>query len=590
MARDVGLSRRGGVWQSCIVVPLDLRDSFGTTKFRKSLGTSDRAEARALHHARQAELHQEFLARRKALNAVMVGPITPELVQAVADAVHRKRLSGDDAIRFNPEARRALFDALDSLRPSYFGVVRPSSPPPALGSLAHLAGLTESQANLVQAVNLSLAEKAGKAVTRGDLASVVPDATAALAAMGLKMDWGRGDVLPLLQAVLHANVRAARDLMARDAGEVVETPAAPPPDAPVTLARPQGAPVRYLRDVLPEWESLKERPVKTVQKARLALQDFEAATGNPPLSELGRAHTVAFERYATQSASRADGPSLKTLDSRLSMVQALLNVAERLEWFPRNPWAGWGLKVPKTEAARDPLSDEQVRHLFGQPLFTRYDLPGLADASQDAAYWVPILSAFTGARVTELAQLATDDVAEEKGVPVLLIRADPAKPWQRLKNDSSERKVPVHSELVRLGFLDYVRAIQDAQGGPGGQVFPAAKDGPNGLGGGVSKWFGKYRRSIGMDGAGDDLHAFRHTVETMLSRAGLRQVVIDRVLGHRSEGGEGVRTYGRHTDLGERVEAVQAIRYEGLELPKVFTAPRWTPAYRAWTRVVGKET
>ena len=47
--------------------------------------------------------------------------------------------------------------------------------------------------------------------------------------------------------------------------------------------------------------------------------------------------------------------------------------------------------------------------LFDDPLFTAYAIPGASMAGKDAAYWLPLLGLFTGARISELAQLHTDD-------------------------------------------------------------------------------------------------------------------------------------------------------------------------------------
>ena len=45
-------------------------------------------------------------------------------------------------------------------------------------------------------------------------------------------------------------------------------------------------------------------------------------------------------------------------------------------------------------------------------------------AGADAAYWVPLLAAYTGARPSELCQLWTDDLSEEAGGLVVEFRND----------------------------------------------------------------------------------------------------------------------------------------------------------------------
>jgi hypothetical protein len=62
--------------------------------------------------------------------------------------------------------------------------------------------------------------------------------------------------------------------------------------------------------------------------------------------------------------------------------------------------------------------------------------------------------------LNELAQLGTADVIEQDGVPVLMIHSDAE--GNRLKTKSARRIVPVHPELIRLGFLDHVEQMRAA--------------------------------------------------------------------------------------------------------------------------------
>lgn len=71
----------------------------------------------------------------------------------------------------------------------------------------------------------------------------------------------------------------------------------------------------------------------------------------------------------------------------------------------------------------------------------------------DAFYWVPLLLYYTGARREELCKLQPEDVREEGGIPLIYIDFTRVG---RVKNDHSVRPVPLHSELIRLGFLDFV--------------------------------------------------------------------------------------------------------------------------------------
>src|SRR5262249_58855089 len=78
----------------------------------------------------------------------------------------------------------------------------------------------------------------------------------------------------------------------------------------------------------------------------------------------------------------------------------------------------------------------------------------------------------TGMRLEEIAQLTVADVQTRSanGGTVVVFDIHNGDSSHHLKNDSSARAIPMHSELVRAGLLDYGRALpQD------GLLFPGLK-------------------------------------------------------------------------------------------------------------------
>src|SRR5262249_15526663 len=79
---------------------------------------------------------------------------------------------------------------------------------------------------------------------------------------------------------------------------------------------------------------------------------------------------------------------------------------------------------------------------------------------ETALPWVALIAAYTGMRLEEIAQLQASDIRNEvaNGSTVTVIAIhDGGK--NSLKNEPSARLVPVHSQLVRAGFLKYVKAL-----------------------------------------------------------------------------------------------------------------------------------
>lgn len=76
----------------------------------------------------------------------------------------------------------------------------------------------------------------------------------------------------------------------------------------------------------------------------------------------------------------------------------------------------------------------------------------------DAFYWVPLLLFYTGARREEICKLRPEDVYEVDGIVYILIDFTE---FGRLKNDHSVRPVPLHNELLRLGFKEFAEECRN---------------------------------------------------------------------------------------------------------------------------------
>ena len=132
--------------------------------------------------------------------------------------------------------------------------------------------------------------------------------------------------------------------------------------------------------------------------------------------------------------------------------------------------------MPKTgkKDKRDARPVWQTRHmecLFNSPIYTgnrgakkrlRTDGIGL-QIWHDAAYFAPLLLFYTLAAREEICGLEVADIFEDHPVPHLEVRDNLTRgtdgEMAGLKNSNRHRKIPIHPEIIRLGFLDYVRAI-----------------------------------------------------------------------------------------------------------------------------------
>jgi integrase len=123
-------------------------------------------------------------------------------------------------------------------------------------------------------------------------------------------------------------------------------------------------------------------------------------------------------------------------------------------------------KRARDERAKLPI--DSAKAIFQTPPFInsagwddlgKWGDEGDAQIFHCALYFVPILIYYMGARREELCGAMVDDVVvEREGCrPYIHIAANEQR---RIKNAQSKRNIPLHPELIRLGFLDYVGKIK----------------------------------------------------------------------------------------------------------------------------------
>ncbi|MDH0383731.1 site-specific integrase, partial [Comamonas aquatica] len=314
-----------------------------------------------------------------------------------------------------------------------------------------------------------------------------------------------------------------------------------------------------LRDIQALWLKAERKTHDTKQASDRALSLAQECLGGPLY-----VHGVTRDQGNTFKAwlqEPARGFGLKTAKNHLMYVNSLLRFAcVELEEIPKNPWQGLAIEVPKT-ATRRPWKDEELHQLLSQSLFQAYEVPAQSrTGGGPAAYWLPIIGLYTGARIGELAQLLVSDITEEDGVPV--IRITDEGEGQSVKTSASLRSLPIHSELIRLGLLDYAEDVRKQD--PKGSLWPLLKNANI-----ASAWFSKYRKSIGLEGRWLDFHSLRHTVRTRLYKAGVSEKVMDAITGHETGGSTGRKVY-THLDMEDLQQAVEQLSYDSIGLPRVY--------------------
>ena len=567
MAKLPGLHLRGGVYQLRVVVPLDLRPAHGgRTKISESLATADYHEAARLGVNRRAHWFNVFDDTRRALNPRPVAVVGPELGQALAERIRARLLDWDESLRANGRGLGLLVNAVSvvqrvGLRPLMIDkrsplAEAPQGLPPLPPEWTPLDGLPAQHLQALAALNADMGALAGSQLAARQLSAVQPMADAEARKLGLLIDWRTREAIALLPTCLDAYRTAWADIKLRDAGRVVVTPKATEV-APVVLPT-------TMRDVFDRWKVSGNRRAASTRAVELALNLFVGEYGNLPVQQVTRDMGDRFRAYLLGM-----GDASKTSSGRFDAVKYLLLYAAReVELIPKNPWDRLAIKSRK-EAPRRVWTRPELIALFGLPIFTRYEVPMLTNAGADAAYWIPLLALFTGATVSELAQMRASDVVVDGESSFLRITVEGE--GQQTKNEHRVREVPIHSELVRLGFLDHARALQSHGCA---SLWPALRLRKLKAGGHFSEWFGVMRKKPPLNfGQYPDLHCFRHSVRSLLAQADTSQIVMDYITGHARVGNAGQRDYTEVPPFPQLRRGVESIQYPGLDLPRVYTQP-----------------
>lgn len=557
MAKLPGLYQRSGVYQLRVVIPLDLRPAMGgQTKVIQSLKTSDRREASIEGATRRAALLQDFKERRRALNPQPVATLGPEFVQTLCERIRTSVLQSNH--EFRTSGADVLAEIADKFFPRGRALMIGPVPPPAPRS--PLDGLSDGQLEVLTDLNAIQDAQAAVQLAGLRLSAVVPIADVEARKLGMLIDWNTPEARPILLQCLHAYRDAWKDVTRINAGHTVpfHRPSPSPTDA---LLAPAAASLT-LRQVFARWAPSRPRKQASTRACELALDLFEQQHGSVPIHLITRSQGDTFRTWLQQQ-----GAASKTASDRLTWVKTLLTFAHRdLELINRNPWARLAIEN-RTESSRRPWTPEELRAFFGLPIFTAYMVPSTTHSGADAAYWIPLLGLFTGATVSELAQLRVKDITINADAPTIRITDDGEN--MTIKNEHRGREVPVHSELVRLGFLDYAAAMQSNGVLSLWPSLALRKDKPGGY---FSEWFSETRKAPPLNfGKHPDFHCLRHTVRTAMSEAGFADSIKDRITGHTVKGSAGTTVYEHPKAILRK--AVESISYPGLYLPRVYTSP-----------------
>ena len=525
---------------------------------KKSLGTKSLKEAKAAAPHILADFNR-IVGEAEALlkEQPVVTALTDIQIKRMAESYYAAMLANDEDERRDGTGSEPLFQSIaEQLNAA--GVEYKT--PFAVGTVPE-AGLSDREIIKRQEL-IDYALPAGSAaLARGDITHIREELEELLFAFQCNLERKSASYRKLGMAVLTIHVRALRAIESRNAGEPVETP-----QVAYGLI---GAPVvhegRALRDALEGWKKERSRPENVVHEYTRAVEMFIQLHGNLAIADIKRSHALSFRealrlvpKIRKGDLRKAGLPELSqwghehpneppvsvaTVNKQLGAAQAIANWGYDKGFVPDDvPWSDpfRNMRLEEEQSDRGSFDATELQAVFNAPIFTGGEVP--AGAQGAAGFWLPVAALFTGARQAELAGLQVSNVQELDGVTLLFIAAN-RRVGKRVKTKASERVVPLHPELVRLGFLSYV--AERARDGADAWLFPPVAPDQRRALSAWSKWFGHYlRNQIGMTRPDRVFHSFRHSFQDALRRATPDAELRDALPGRSSRSKSVSRDYG----------------------------------------------
>lgn len=181
----------------------------------------------------------------------------------------------------------------------------------------------------------------------------------------------------------------------------------------------------------------------------------------------------------------------------------------------------------KEQEKKRPFSPSDIKIIFSSNIYTEVHLKRFRKLYLNYQYWVPIIARYTGMRPNEICQLYKHDIVMENGI--WCVKAHEERDDQSLKNMNSVRTIPIHSELIRLQFIQFVENQNDES-----RLFPELNYSPNeGYYSAVGSWFSRtFKEVLNFELQNKSFYSFRHYFINEFKQIGVASNLVGEIVGH----------------------------------------------------------
>jgi integrase len=295
----------------------------------------------------------------------------------------------------------------------------------------------------------------------------------------------------------------------------------------------QEGPAVTLLGLLEAWANEREPPAKTLDAWTRIVDRLIKHVSHEDPERLTRRDVVGWKDGLLEQ-----GLSRKSVEVHLTAVSTIFNHALANERLTRTDCPTKGIRVAKKDDPADkrrPFTEDEAAMV----------LKAARSETKGSMRWLPVLLAFTGARLDELCGASKGDIRSDATITRELgpeagwfIRIEPTKDRSVKTGWKGARSVPLHQQVIDEGFLEYVQSLED------GPLFPdLSPDVWGSRAGTATKMLGRRLRALGIiDKRVVAGHSWRHRFKDQCRAAGIPKDQHDALTGHTA--GDVGSTYG----------------------------------------------
>ena len=246
---------------------------------------------------------------------------------------------------------------------------------------------------------------------------------------------------------------------------------------------------------------------------------------------------LTIKQVMELNLSQKETQTPQNINKRLSKLSVFGNWGVRQGLLLTNPFSGMKFLVKKQPNRRQPFTTDDLKKILKPETYLNWTInfehPYKIHKENNKLpyYWVFLLGIFSGMRTNEMCQLRLSDLKKVDKIWFMFVEDSENT---KVKTESSIRKIPLHPQLIELGFIDYVGNLRKKKKT---RVFWELREDRDGFASKVSRHYNeKFLPAIGVwEKHKKVLYCTRHTFINKLYSEKVDENVIKTLVGHEKE-------------------------------------------------------